>query len=55
MNYHILRFKLKKIKKIKKIAFRKKNNDLEVGIGKNGLGILAVKHTHQGTKENAVM
>jgi hypothetical protein len=41
MDYYILRLKVEKIKKVK-FSF-KKNNVLEVGIGKNGPGILGIK------------
>jgi hypothetical protein len=41
MNYQIVWLKFEILKKKKK-SFRKKNNVLEVRIGKNGLGIIGV-------------
>jgi hypothetical protein len=41
MNYHILWLKVDKIKRL----YLEKNNVLEVGIGKNGPGILVVIKT----------
>jgi hypothetical protein len=43
MNYHILWLKIENNKNKNKIFFYKKNYVLEVGIGKNGLGILGDK------------